>query len=46
MASVPTGIITHSQRVCRMYKKAIRLTQSWYGGSRYVFFCSTKQSIM
>lgn len=35
MAQVPTGIITHAQRVCRLYKKAVRLTQSWYT-PRYV----------
>ena len=37
MAQVPTGIITHAQRVCRLYKKAVRLTQSWYT-PRYVLF--------
>lgn len=37
MAQVPTGIITHAQRVCRLYKKAVRLTQSWYT-PRYVHF--------
>ncbi|XP_031624853.1 NADH dehydrogenase [ubiquinone] 1 beta subcomplex subunit 9 [Contarinia nasturtii] len=36
MAHVPTGIITHSQRVCRLYKKTVRLAQSWYT-PRHVF---------
>lgn len=44
MAQVPTGIITHANRVCRLYKKAIRTTQAWYT-PRYVIQCS-KQSII
>ncbi|KAI4483337.1 hypothetical protein M0802_013488 [Mischocyttarus mexicanus] len=30
MAQLPTEIITHSQRVCRLYKKSLMNLKSWY----------------
>ena len=36
----PREILTHSQRVCRLYKKAYRTTESW-ALERYTFRCVT-----
>ncbi|XP_031838079.1 NADH dehydrogenase (ubiquinone) B22 subunit [Nomia melanderi] len=30
MAQLPTGVITHSQKVCRVYKSAVRAVEDWY----------------
>ncbi|XP_037024696.1 NADH dehydrogenase [ubiquinone] 1 beta subcomplex subunit 9 [Bradysia coprophila] len=34
--NLPTGIYTHSQRVCRLYKASLRNLESWYD-RRWIF---------
>ncbi|KZC09379.1 PREDICTED: NADH dehydrogenase [ubiquinone] 1 beta subcomplex subunit 9 [Dufourea novaeangliae] len=30
MAQLPTGLVTHSQKVCRLYKRALRTLENFY----------------
>lgn len=33
-----TKALSHRQKVCRLYKRALREVDNWYGGNKWVFF--------